>query len=388
MTELAKELESRGYTLRSGGAQGADTAFEKGVSNKKEIFPGGQKAGERELKIAREIHPNPQALDNSKNPAFVWNLMARNTNQVFGKNLDVPVDFVIAWTQDALTDYTKRSIKSGGTGQAIDMASRKGIPVINLANPNWRQELDRVLSAPTQPSTGVNSEIIMDIEKRKNDALDYLVDAEKIVSPGLPFHGWWQGIIDINTPSEYTIQAKTKDELRKLIINKYNEELNKVLSKTAQPSISVKNMTLKEYADRTSVRFIEVRQVLTKDDIKYFNDKVNDLIADRLKYAIFATEDLNNRQYLPFINKLKENGFEPVKGMEYVLSKGGVNPKEEYAKLTTQQPTSVEGAGTISGKTIKLKNGVTYGFSAVNAKMLSDMGYTPKEAGKILKSIC
>jgi alkylated DNA repair dioxygenase AlkB len=146
MTQLAKELESRGYTLRSGGAEGADTAFEKGVSNKKEIFPGGQKAGERELKIAREIHPNPQALDNSKNPAFVWNLMARNTNQVFGKNLDAPVDFVVAWTQDALTDYTKRSIKSGGTGQAIDMASRKGIPVINLANPNWRQQLNDALS--------------------------------------------------------------------------------------------------------------------------------------------------------------------------------------------------------------------------------------------------
>jgi hypothetical protein len=150
MTELAKELESRGYTLRSGGAQGADTAFERGATSKKEIFPGGQKAGEREMKIAREIHPNPQALDNSKNPAFVWNLMARNTNQVFGKNLDTPVDFVIAYTQDGLIDYTKRSIKSGGTGQAIDMASRKGIPVINLANPNWRQELDRVLSAPTQ----------------------------------------------------------------------------------------------------------------------------------------------------------------------------------------------------------------------------------------------
>jgi hypothetical protein len=164
MTELAKELESRGYTLRSGGAQGADTAFERGATSKKEIFPGGQKAGEREMKIAREIHPNPQALDNSKNPAFVWNLMARNTNQVFGKNLDTPVDFVIAYTQDGLTHYTKRSIKSGGTGQAIDMASRKGIPVINLANPNWRQELDRLLSDPTQttvtqpkPSTSVEN---------------------------------------------------------------------------------------------------------------------------------------------------------------------------------------------------------------------------------------
>ena len=177
MTELAKELESRGYTLRSGGAQGADTAFERGATSKKEIFPGGQKAGEREMKIAREIHPNPQALDNSKNPAFVWNLMARNTNQVFGKNLNTPVDFVIAYTQDGLTDYTKRSIKSGGTGQAIDMASRKGIPVINLANPNWRQELDRLLSDPTQ-TMEVRSEL-SSAKSNKPDGLPSITRTNK-----------------------------------------------------------------------------------------------------------------------------------------------------------------------------------------------------------------
>jgi hypothetical protein len=107
-----------------------------------------------------------------------------------------------------------------------------------------------------------------------------------------------------------------------------------------QASTSVGSMTLKEYADKTSARFIEVRQVLKKDDIEYFNDRVNDLIADRLKYAIFAEEDLNNRQYLPFINKLKENGFIQVENMPWVFSKNGVNPKEEHAKLTTQSSTS------------------------------------------------
>jgi hypothetical protein len=100
-------------------------------------------------------------------------------------------------------------------------------------------------------------------------------------------------------------------------------------------------MTLKEYADKTSARFVNTREVLRKDDIEYYNNRVNDLIEGRLKYAIFAPEDLNNKQYLPFINKLKENGFEPVEEMEYVLSKGGVNPKEEYAKLTTQPSTGI-----------------------------------------------
>ena len=91
--------------------------------------------------------------------------------------------------------------------------------------------------------------------------------------------------------------------------------------------------TLKEYADKTSARFVNAKEVLRKDDIDYYNERVNDLIQGNLQYAIFAQEDLNNRQYLPFINKLKENGFKNVEGMEYILSKDGVNPKEEFEKL-------------------------------------------------------
>jgi hypothetical protein len=128
----------------------------------------------------------------------------------------------------------------------------------------------------------------------------------------------------------------------------------KIVSATqpsTQPSTSIENMTLKEYADKTSARFVDVKQVLRKDDIEYFNDRINDLIADRLKYAIFAKEDLNNRQYLPFINKLKENGFIQVEGMPWVFSKNGINPKEEYARLTTQPSTQPAG--------IKLKSLVT-----------------------------
>ena len=139
MASLAKELEELGYTLNTGDAQGADKAFRDNTKKKNVFAP--KDATPITMKIAEEIHPAWDKLND-----FGRKLQARNTNQIFGANLKTPVDFVIAWTKDGLENYDMRSIESGGTGQAIDMASRKGIPVVNLANPDWREKLNEVLS--------------------------------------------------------------------------------------------------------------------------------------------------------------------------------------------------------------------------------------------------
>lgn len=153
MTEVAAWLAKHGYTLRSGHADGADTAFENGADTAfeemteeqkesftaKEIFTAND-VTDTTRAIAKEIHPKPSALRK-----FVLDLMAQSTNQVFGKNLDSPVDFVLTWTPDGAVSTEQRSMKTGGTGQAIDMASRKGIPVINMANKGWGDELRSVL---------------------------------------------------------------------------------------------------------------------------------------------------------------------------------------------------------------------------------------------------
>lgn len=168
MERVAGILAERGYTLRSGGAEGADQAFERGAA-KKEIFQGMIPTGEREKRIAHEIHPDLKAaMEASKSRKVkakleagatlseaeksgersawaVENLMARNTNQVFGKNLDTPVDFVLAWTRNGEESFAQRTASTGGTGQAIELASRKGIPVINLANPDWEVRLNQLL---------------------------------------------------------------------------------------------------------------------------------------------------------------------------------------------------------------------------------------------------
>jgi len=175
MTELAKELERR-YTLNTGKTfpatesydkkvyderkkeseklsklhgnqvgldeEGADRAFSAGTS-KKNLFGVTGVIGNREMKVMEEIHPNPSALKSGGKK-----LMARNTNQIFGENLDTPVDFVLFYAEETSNPLRPK----GGTGQAVEMARRKGIPTINMANPNWREELDKVLNTSNKVS--------------------------------------------------------------------------------------------------------------------------------------------------------------------------------------------------------------------------------------------
>ena len=102
MTSLARKL--RGVlTLRSGGADGADSFFEAGAGEDKEIYlPWRDFNGNPSLlygvcsraeSLARKYHPAPHRLNGG-----VLRLMARNSYQVLGRNLDDPVEFVICWT--------------------------------------------------------------------------------------------------------------------------------------------------------------------------------------------------------------------------------------------------------------------------------------------------
>jgi hypothetical protein len=141
MTQVAKELASKGYTLNTGvtfrgGEEGADAAFSKGTTKKNLFSPENQGSRTREQTVAKEMHPNSGALSQG-----ALKLMARNTNQVFGDNLNTPVDFVLFYANE-----TSGVRPQGGTGQAVEMARLKGIPTINMADPTWRTQLNSVLS--------------------------------------------------------------------------------------------------------------------------------------------------------------------------------------------------------------------------------------------------
>lgn len=126
MTEIATQLSLHSFILRSGGADGADHAFEVGAKENRQIFlPWKGFNGKDGIvppfveDMVRKYHPRPSALSNAG-----WKFMSRNTYQILGPDLDDPVEFVICWTKDGKA--------SGGTGQALRIADAYQIPVFNL----------------------------------------------------------------------------------------------------------------------------------------------------------------------------------------------------------------------------------------------------------------
>ena len=120
MARVAKGLSKKGYTLRSGGAKGADSAFEFG-SERSEIFTPYGNIPRWTHVFTEHFHPAPNNLNR-----YAKLLMCRNALQILGEDGDTPVDFVVCWTKDGKA--------SGGTGQAIRIAEYFFIPVFNLRN--------------------------------------------------------------------------------------------------------------------------------------------------------------------------------------------------------------------------------------------------------------
>lgn len=137
MRDMARLLGQHRFTLRSGGAQGADAAFETGadeVQGLKEIYlpPLPWKKGEGQVyaespeaeAIAREIHPAWGSLS-----GVGQRLHTRNVHQVLGRDLDSPSWFLICWTQGGKAQ--------GGTRTALVLARERHVPCFNLGSRQW-----------------------------------------------------------------------------------------------------------------------------------------------------------------------------------------------------------------------------------------------------------
>lgn len=147
--DIVTFLYREGYTLRSGGAPGADEMFETALiqtapndhKTLKEIYLPWYcfqsnysplcRVSEEAIVFSLKYHPNPSALNEN-----VRKLMGRNAYQVLGQDLKTKSDFIVCWTDNQADDSSIPAIlnRSGGTGQALRIAVAHGIKIFNLAS--------------------------------------------------------------------------------------------------------------------------------------------------------------------------------------------------------------------------------------------------------------
>lgn len=122
-TALAAWLEKRQLILRSGGADGADTAFEKGVvscDNRKIFRP--RTACKEALALAESFHPAWRSCTE-----FAKRLHGRNAMIILGEDLTTPAKFVVCWTPH----------EDGGAALGIRIAQAYNIPVYNIYDKDY-----------------------------------------------------------------------------------------------------------------------------------------------------------------------------------------------------------------------------------------------------------
>ena len=135
-TRLATQLGKLGFGLRSGGADGADTAFANGADYRmRQIYLpwpnfNGHEADDpdvgpfpttREYDIAREFHPAWHRCSRGARA-----LHARNVLQVLGPHQHAHSAFIVCWTPNGE--------HRGGTAQALRIAEHYEIPVFNFGS--------------------------------------------------------------------------------------------------------------------------------------------------------------------------------------------------------------------------------------------------------------
>lgn len=182
MSEISAKLFSEGWTCRTGGAIGADTAFEQGAIlagrsqhlNTIQVFkPNGtirewfysspfkETPSKRIIRLPDDCWNLATEIASQNHPVwhhlkgYTKNLMIRNVFQILGTVKKVEYEtgthlemnkssFVLCWTPDGATQNTTR--QTGGTGMAIRVANSFKVPVFNLQRRDHRERLERWLN--------------------------------------------------------------------------------------------------------------------------------------------------------------------------------------------------------------------------------------------------
>lgn len=160
MSYIGGALSLIGFTVRSGGADGADTAFTSFVTKpellevyipwknfnnvKNGIVTGNIEDAEM---IVQDVHPAWQRCSSGARK-----LHTRNVFQVLGPepiSNPIPVDFVCC--------YTKDGIVTGGTATAINIAKQHNIPIFNFG------DYEHIIGLHNPDKDNIDSSTVIDL---------------------------------------------------------------------------------------------------------------------------------------------------------------------------------------------------------------------------------
>ena len=388
MTKAATWLEGQGYKLQTGykrrignkiTEEGADQAFSKGTENK-ELF-GPDMANDLTRQIANEIHPNLEGMKQAIYNKWVnkvgdkkakeysegaANLQARNTYQVFGANLDTPVDFVLFYAKETSNPLRP----AGGTGQAVEMARRKGIPTINMGDKDWRKQLKEAIkkAKSNQDNKSVNksNKGITPKDSLKNVEAMADVEVPDGISKDKLGKVKHKSIKQTTKPSTPTTTSKSNNDNS---TNSQIPDINKVFNNNKD----LQNVGSKEQYIQY-IKGIQNGSIADEHGNYHTNSAVNDIVyhgtantfdrfdlsrggentgkaadnKDNLKfdseYGFFMTDAIGSTfQYAlaPFFKQLTDK-IHLVEGAIDVITKYKYFDKKAYSELQAANPTYTE----------------------------------------------
>lgn len=127
MERIGVALCKRGWMLRSGGAIGADRAFQRGAEavdrTLLEVFNAYDAVGH--VWAHQDAAAHQPGWEGCNGSARL--LLARNSLIVRGHDMQTHILFLVCWTE--------RGQVIGGTGQTMRVCASAGIPIFNLWNP-------------------------------------------------------------------------------------------------------------------------------------------------------------------------------------------------------------------------------------------------------------
>ena len=145
--DLGREAADRDWWVRSGHADGADYAFEKGALKHCIVYlPWGTFNREKQVlgvartqplrdEVLKIVYKHEKYAQKLSDPIKL--IKSRNVYQVLGEDLKTPSDVVVCWTDEGAI--------CGGTGLAIKIAMDYGIPVVNVGDYDTKRNFNNIM---------------------------------------------------------------------------------------------------------------------------------------------------------------------------------------------------------------------------------------------------